>query len=289
MAEINKYQDTLKQYKTDLKDADITAKVQEIISKKMAENNTLDVYKKLYTCIDLTTLNTTDTKEDVWKFTEKVNDFEGSRPDIKNVAAICVYPNFAEVVKEALTAEDVKIACVSGGFPTSQTFSEVKIAETALAVANGADEIDIVLNLGLFLEENYEETCEEIDELKHACRNAHLKVILETGALKSASLIMKASVLALYSGADFLKTSTGKVYEGTTLEAAYVMCNAIKEYHNKTGRKVGFKASGGIATTEDAVKYYTIVKEVLGDEWCNNELFRIGASRLAQNLLDSIK
>ncbi len=287
MAEINKYQDTLKQYKTNLKDSDITAKVQEIISKKFAENNTQDVYKLLYTCIDLTTLNTTDTKEDVWKFTEKVNNFEGSRPDIKNVAAICVYPNFAEVVKEALTA-DVKIACVSGGFPTSQTFPEVKVAETALAVANGADEIDIVLNLGLFLEENYEETCEEIDELKHACRDAHLKVILETGALKTASLIMKASVLSLYSGADFLKTSTGKVYDGATLEAAYVMCSAIKEYYGKTGRRVGFKASGGIATTEDAVKYYTIVKEVLGSEWCNNELFRIGASRLATNLLDSI-
>lgn len=289
MAEVNKYQDTLKQYKTDLKDADIKAKVEDIVSKKFAENNIQDVYRKLYTYIDLTTLNTTDTKEDIWKFTEKVNDFEGSRPDIKNVAAICVYPNFAEVVKEALTAEDVKIACVSGSFPTSQTFPEVKIAETALAVANGADEIDIVLNLGLFLAENYEETCEEIDELKLACRHAHLKVILETGALKTASLIMKASILSLYSGADFLKTSTGKVYEGATLEAAYVMCTAIKEYYKKTGRKVGFKASGGISTTEDAVKYYTIVKEVLGDDWCNNKLFRIGASRLVTNLLDSIK
>lgn len=289
MAEVNKYQDTLKQYKTDLKDADIKAKVEDILSKKFAENNIQDVYRKLYTYIDLTTLNTTDTKEDIWKFTEKVNDFEGSRPDIKNVAAICVYPNFAEVVKEALTAEDVKIACVSGSFPTSQTFPEVKIAETALAVANGADEIDIVLNLGLFLAENYEETCEEIDELKLACRHAHLKVILETGALKTASLIMKASILSLYSGADFLKTSTGKVYEGATLEAAYVMCTAIKEYYKKTGRKVGFKASGGISNTEDAVKYYTIVKEVLGDDWCNNKLFRIGASRLVTNLLDSIK
>lgn len=289
MAEVNKYQDTLKQYKTDLKDADIKAKVEDIVSKKFAENNIQDVYRKLYTYIDLTTLNTTDTKEDIWKFTEKVNDFEGSRPDIKNVAAICVYPNFAEVVKEALTAEDVKIACVSGSFPASQTFPEVKIAETALAVANGADEIDIVLNLGLFLAENYEETCEEIDELKLACRHAHLKVILETGALKTASLIMKASILSLYSGADFLKTSTGKVYEGATLEAAYVMCTAIKEYYKKTGRKVGFKASGGISTTEDAVKYYTIVKEVLGDDWCNNKLFRIGASRLVTNLLDSIK
>ncbi|SHF55882.1 deoxyribose-phosphate aldolase [Dysgonomonas macrotermitis] len=289
MATTNKYQDVLKQYNTELKDADITARVQDIIAKKFAANNTTDVYKKLYTCIDLTTLNTTDTREDVWRFTEKVNAFEGTFPDISNVAAICVYPNFAETVKEALTAQNVKIACVSGGFPTSQTFPEVKVAETALAVANGADEIDIVLNLGLFLEENYEETCEEIDELKHACRDAHLKVILETGALKTASSIMKASVLSLYSGADFLKTSTGKVYEGATLEAAYVMCTAIKEYHAKTGRKVGFKASGGIATTEDAVKYYTVVKEVLGDGWCNNELFRIGASRLASNLLDSIK
>lgn len=289
MTSTNKYIDILNQYKTALKDEDIAAKVEEIISKKFAENNTVEVHKTLYSCIDLTTLNTTDTKEDVWKFTEKVNDFEGTYPDVNNVAAICVYPNFAEVVKEALTAQGVKIACVSGGFPSSQTFTEVKIAETALAVANGADEIDIVLNLGLFLDENYEELCEEIDEIKHACRDAHLKVILETGALKTASNIMKASVLSLYSGANFLKTSTGKVYEGASLEATYVMCTAIKEYAKKTGRKIGFKASGGIVTTEDAVKYYTVVKEVLGDEWCNNEYFRLGASRLANNLLDTIK
>lgn len=289
MTNTNKYIDILNQYKTALKDEDIKAKVQEILSDKFAENNTVEVYKTLYSCIDLTTLNTTDTKEEVWKFTEKVNDFDGTYPDVENVAAICVYPNFAEVVKEALTAQGVKIACVSGGFPSSQTFTEVKIAETALAVANGADEIDIVLNLGLFFEENYEELCEEVDEIKHTCRDAHLKVILETGALKSASNVMKASVLSLYSGADFLKTSTGKVYEGASLEAAYVMCSAIKEYAKKTGRKVGFKASGGIVSSEDAVKYYTIVKEVLGNEWCNNEYFRIGASRLANNLLDTIK
>lgn len=289
MAESNKYSDVLKQYNTKLNDEEISAKVQKIVAEKFEENNTQEVYKKLYTCIDLTTLNTTDTREDVWKFTEKVNDFEGTYPDIQNVAAICVYPNFAETVKEALTAQDVKIACVSGGFPTSQTFMEVKVAETALAVANGADEIDIVLNLGLFLEESYEELAEEISEIKHSCRDAHLKVILETGALKTASNIMKASVLSIYSGADFLKTSTGKVYEGATLEAAYVMCTAIKEYHKKTGTKIGFKASGGISTTEDAVKYYTLVKEVLGEEWCNSELFRIGASRLANNLLQSVK
>ena len=287
MAEVDKYRDTLQKYKTDIKDADITQKVNEIISKKFDQNNTKEVYKRIYSCIDLTSLNATDTREEIWNFTETVNDFEGSS-DVDNVAAICVFPNFVETVKEALTA-NVNIASVAGGFPSSQAFTEVKIAETGLAVASGADEIDIVLNLGYFLEENYEDVCEEIDEIKNACREAKLKVILETGALKSAKNIMKASILALYSGADFIKTSTGKVYEGATLEAAYVMCTAIKEYNQKTGNKAGFKASGGISTTEDAVKYYTIVKEVLGDEYLNKEYFRIGASRLANNLLESIK
>lgn len=287
MAEVDKYRDTLKKYKTDIKDADITQKVNEIISKKFDQNNTKEVYKRIYSCIDLTSLNATDTREEIWNFTETINDFEGSS-DVDNVAAICVFPNFVETVKEALTA-NVNIAAVAGGFPSSQTFTEVKIAETGLAVASGADEIDIVLNLGYFLEENYEDVCEEIDEIKNACREAKLKVILETGALKSAKNIMKASILALYSGADFIKTSTGKVYEGATLEAAYVMCTAIKEYNQKTGNKAGFKASGGISTTEDAVKYYTIVKEVLGDEYLNKEYFRIGASKLANNLLESIK
>lgn len=287
MAEINKYLDTLKKYNISVKDSDITNIVSEIITKKYAENNTKEVYKKIYSCIDLTSLNATDTRETIWKFTEAVNDFEGSS-DLDNVAAICVYPNFIPVVKEALTA-NVKIASVAGGFPASQTFTEVKIAETALAVAEGADEIDIVLNLGLFLEENYEELTEEIEEIKHTCRDAALKVILETGALKSASNIMKASILSLYSGADFLKTSTGKGYEGATLEAVYVMCQAIKQYDAKYGKKTGLKASGGIITTEDAVKIYTIVKEVLGESYLNKDLFRIGASRLAGNLLESLK
>ena len=287
MAEVNKYTDTLKKYQTNLKDSDITKKVNEIIAKKFAENNTKEVYKKIYSLIDLTSLNATDTRESIWNLTEGVNDFEGSS-DINNVAAICVYPNFVETVKEALTA-DVKIASVAGGFPSSQTFTEVKIAETALAVASGADEIDTVLNLGFFFDDNYEELAEELDEIKHACREAKLKVILETSALKTAENIMKASILSLYSGADFIKTSTGKVYEGATLEAAYVMCTAIKEYTSKNGRQAGFKASGGISTTEDAVKYYTIVKEVLGEEYLTSDYFRIGASSLAKNLLNDIK
>lgn len=288
MSSGNKYHEALSQYNTKLDDNEVAEKVAKIIAEKFAENNNKEVYKKLYSLIDLTTLNTTDSKESVWKFTESVNDFEGARPDMDNVAAICVFPNFAETVKEALTAENVKIACVAAGFPSSQTMLEVKIAETALAVSDGAEEIDIVLNLGYFLSENYEELSEEIQEIKHACRDARLKVILETGALKTAESIKKASILSLYSGADFLKTSTGKVYDGATLEAAYVMCSTLKEYYGKTGDKKGFKASGGISTTEDAVKYYTLVKEVLGEEWLSNEYFRIGASRLAKNLLDSI-
>ncbi len=288
MSSGNKYHEALSQYNTKLDDNEVAEKVAKIIAEKFAENNNKEVYKKLYSLIDLTTLNTTDSKESVWKFTESVNDFEGARPDMDNVAAICVFPNFAETVKEALTAENVKIACVAAGFPSSQTMLEVKIAETALAVSDGAEEIDIVLNLGYFLSENYEELSEEIQEIKHACRDARLKVILETGALKTAESIKKASILSLYSGADFLKTSTGKVYDGATLEAAYVMCSILKEYYGKTGDKKGFKASGGISTTEDAVKYYTLVKEVLGEEWLSNEYFRIGASRLAKNLLDSI-
>lgn len=284
----DKYHDAIAACGATSDDAKVKAAVEEIIAKHYDENNTPDVHKFLLNTIDLTTLNSTDTQQSVAAFTERVNAFDEEHPELPNVAAICVYPCFAPVVRSVLEVSKVDIACVSGGFPTSQTFPEVKIAETALAVEGGADEIDIVLNLGLFLDENYEDLCDEIQEIKHSCRHARLKVILETGALKSAENIKKASVLSLYSGADFLKTSTGKGYEGATLEAAYVMCSCIKDYYEKTGTMVGFKASGGVSTTEDAVKYYTIVKEVLGQEWLTNEYFRIGASRLANNLLSDI-
>ena len=183
----------------------------------------------------------------------------------------------------------VNIACVSGGFPSSQTFIEVKVAETALAIAEGADEIDIVISIGKFLSGDYEGMCEEIQELKEVCKERHLKVILETGALKSASNIKKASILSMYSGADFIKTSTGKQQPAATPEAAYVMCEAIKEYYQKTGIKIGFKPAGGINTVNDAIIYYTIVKELLGEEWLDNQLFRLGTSRLANLLLSDIK
>lgn len=286
--EPDKYLKALKNHPINLTDSEVSENVERIITEKFEENNNREVYKKLYAFIDLTTLNTTDTRESVWKFVEQVNSFEGSIPEVDNVAAICVYPNFAHTVKEALTA-DVKIACVSAGFPSSQTFAEVKVAETALAVADGADEIDVVLNVGLFLGEEYEELCEELSEIKEACRDATLKVILETGALKTGLLIHNAAILSLYSGADFLKTSTGKGFPGATLEAVWVMCHAIKSYYDKTGRKIGLKVSGGVSTTSDAVKYYTIVKELLGEEWCTPTLFRIGTSRLADTLLSEIQ
>ena len=222
------------------------------------------------------------------RFTERVNEFENEYPDIQNVAAICVYPNFAQIVRDTLEVEDTQIACVSGGFPSSQTFIEVKIAETAMAVMEGADEIDTVISLGKFLNEDYQGMCEEIQEIKDTCKGRHLKVILETGALKSASYIKKASILAMYSGADFIKTSTGKLQPAATPEAAYVMCKAIKEYYLETGNKTGFKPAGGINSVEDALMYYTIVKELLGAEWLTKDLFRLGTSRLANLLLSDI-
>lgn len=284
----SKYDEALAKYNTSLDDADVAAQVKAIIEQKVAENDTPEVKKFLFHCIDLTTLNTTDSDESVMRFTQNVNRFDEEFPDLKNVAAICVYPNFAEIVKDTLEVEDVKIACVSGGFPSSQTFTEVKVAETAMAVMDGADEIDIVISVGKFLVGDYESMCDEIQELKATCKDKHLKVILETGALRTASNIKKASILSMYAGADFIKTSTGKQQPAATPEAAYVMCQAIKEYYEETGNKIGFKPAGGINTVNDALVYYSIVKEVLGEEWLNNTLFRLGTSRLANLLLSDI-
>ena len=284
----DKYNQAINASKVTDDDAAVEAGVKKILDEHLAENMNKEVYTFLFNTIDLTTLKATDSPTSVARFTEAVNDFEERFPSLPNVAAICVYPNFAAVVRTVLEVSGVRIACVSGAFPSSQSFEEVKIAETSLAVANGADEIDIVLNVGNFLDGDYESVCEEIEEQKEAVRDGHLKVILETGALKTARNIKKASILSLYSNADFLKTSTGKEYPGASLEAAYVMMMCIKEYYQKTGRMVGFKAAGGVATTEDAVKYYTLAKEILGEQWLTNDYFRLGASRLANNLLSDI-
>lgn len=284
----SKYDIALGKYETNLDDDKIARETAVLIEKHLSENDTAEVKKFLFHCIDLTTLKCTDSEQSVMKFTKKVNEFDDKYPDLDNVAAICVYPNMAEIVNDTLEADHVNIACVSGGFPSSQTFTEVKVAETAMALHAGADEIDIVIPVGKFLEGDYEGMCDEIEELKEVCGDKHLKVILETGALKTASNIKKASILSMYSGADFIKTSTGKENPAATPEAAYVMCNAIKEYHRETGRKIGFKPAGGINTVKDALTYYTIVKEVLGKEWLNNQLFRLGTSRLANLLLSDI-
>ena len=284
----SKYELALSKYNTHLHDDEIMMKVDQLIEKHLGENNNIDVKKEIFHCIDLTTLKCTDSEESVMKFTEKVNEFVDKYPDLENVAAICVYPNMAEIVSDSLEADNVKIACVSGGFPSSQTFMEVKIAETAMAIHAGAEEIDIVMPVGKFLCGDYEGMCDEIGELKDVCGEKTLKVILETGALRTASNIKKAAILAMYAGADFIKTSTGKETISATPEAALVMCEAIKEYYKETGRKVGFKAAGGIDSVKKALAYYTIVKEVLGEEWLNNGLFRIGTSRLTNLLLSDI-
>ncbi|MDE6267436.1 MAG: deoxyribose-phosphate aldolase [Muribaculaceae bacterium] len=284
----DKYIDAIQASNVTTNDEEVKMAVEKILNEHLEENMNANVWEFLFNTIDLTTLKSTDSPVSVSNFVERVNAFDEEFPQYKNVAAICVYPNFAQVVSTVLDVSKVNVACVSGCFPSSQSFIEVKVAETALAVDGGADEIDIVLNLGNFFDGDYEEVCDEIIELKSAARDCRLKVILETGALRTAENIRNASVLSLYSGADFLKTSTGKEYPGATPEAAYVMAQCIKEYYEKTGNMVGFKASGGVATTRDAVVYYTIIKEVLGEKWLTNEYFRLGASRLANNLLSDM-
>lgn len=286
--EESKYQYILDEYSTAPTEEEVARAIKKITEEKVGKNRNKEALKTIYSCLDLTSLKCTDNAESILTLTEEVNNFEEKYPDLKNVAAICVYPNFANIVSQSLEAESVEVACVSGGFPSSQTFSEVKIAETALALQEGATEIDIVLSIGKFLSGDYESLCDEIQELKDLCGDRTLKVILETGILRSAENIRKAAILSMYSGADFIKTSTGKEAVGATPEAAYIMCRTIKEYHAKTGRKIGFKAAGGISTIDDALLYYTIVEETLGKEWLDSKLFRIGTSRLAATLLNEI-
>ena len=285
----SKYDEALEKYDTSLNDREVLEAVQKIIAEKVHENDTADVKKFLFGSIELTTLKTTDSDVSVMAFTEKVNQFDQQYPDIPHVATICVYPCFAEVVKDTLEVEGVNIACVSGSFPSSQALLEVKTIETALAIKDGADEIDMVMPVGKFLQGDYEGVSDEIQEMKAVCGDHALKVILETGDLVTASNIKKASILAMYAGADYIKTSTGKEKISATPEAAYVMCQAIKEYYDETGIQIGFKPAGGINTVMDAITYYTIVKEVLGEKWLTNKWLRLGTSRLANLLLSEIE
>ena len=290
MAELSKYEQALAKYNCELDDQQIAEAVKKIIAEKVHENDTLEVKKFLFGSIELTTLKTTDSDESVMAFTERVNQFDQQYAELPHVATICVYPCFAKVVHDTLEVDGVEIACVSGSFPSSQALIEVKVAETALAVKDGATEIDIVMPVGKFLSGDYETMCEDIHELKETCgENVAMKVILETGCLKTASNIKKASILSMYAGADYIKTSTGKEKISATPEAAYVMCQAIKEYYDETGIQIGFKPAGGINSVMDAMIYYTIVKEVLGEKWLTNKWFRLGTSRLANLLLSEIE
>ncbi|HPV16380.1 MAG TPA: deoxyribose-phosphate aldolase [Bacteroidales bacterium] len=238
--------------------------------------------------IDLTSLNPTDNKSNILQLTGKVNSFSGRFSNIPNVAAICVYPNFVSFVKEKLTAKNVRIASVAGGFPSSQTFRMLKVSECKMAVGTGADEIDIVMPVGAFFGKDFKQVAEEISEIKEAIGDKLLKVIIESGLLANYESIFKASMIAMDAGADFIKTSTGKTPVSATPEAAYIMCRAIGHFYDETGIKVGFKAAGGITTTADAITYLNIVKNVIGEAWLSNSLFRIGASRLANNILADI-
>ena len=238
--------------------------------------------------IDFTSLNTSDNKSKILHLTGKVNSFHGKYDNIPNVAAICVFPNYVQVVKEKLTARNVQIASVAGGFPHSQTFRSLKVTECKMAVEAGADEIDIVIPVGAFLGNDFAAVADEIREIKEAIGDKLLKVIVESGLLGSHEDIFKASMVAMDAGADFIKTSTGKVSISATPDAAFVMCRAISVFYAETGIRVGFKAAGGIVSTADSVVYFNIVKNVLGNEWINNKLFRLGSSKLPNNILSSI-
>lgn len=288
LADSNRFSEAIMKFELNETEQEIEKTVESIRKDSAKHLNDKEVLKTILSCIDLTSLKPDDSDESILKFVEKVNDFADKNPDLPAVAALCVYPCYAGLVNESLEADNIKIACVSGGFPSSQTFTEVKIAETSLALHDGADEIDIVQPSGRIMSGEFEYVTDETAELKSLCGDKILKVIIETGALKSAVNINVASVLAMYSGADFIKTSTGKEVQGATPMAAYVMCKAIKKYASETGRKVGFKAAGGIRTVQDAVLYYTIVEKVLGKEWLNNTLFRIGASSLVDNLIEAL-
>ena len=253
--------------------------------------------KTCFSLMDLTTLHTNDTPASVRKLVAKVNGLQKSFPDYPLPASICVFPNFASIVAEERSDRSLHVTTVAGCFPSSQSYLEVKVRECELAAENGADEIDIVLALNSFLAGDYEAAGDEIKAMREAIdaigarqgRQIVLKVILETGLLVTPENIATASFLAMESGADFIKTSTGKVEVNATPMAAFVMCESILAFYRATGRKVGFKAAGGISNAKDAMCYYSIVQTVLGKEWLCKDLFRLGVSRLGNSLMSAIE
>lgn len=288
IVEKSEYDQALEKYNLNITDEEVKAAVKKIIAEKVSENDNLEVKKFLLGSVELTTLSTTDTEEKVLAMIEKVNRFDSEYPDLPHVAAVCAYPCFTKLMADSLEVDGVEITNVTGNFPSSQTFLEVKTIETALAIKDGATNIDIVMPVGKFLSGDYEGVCDTIGELKQTCGDVPMKVILETGDLRNARDIKTASLLSMYAGADYLKTSTGKEKVSATPESVYIMCQAIKEYYDKTGIQIGLKPAGAINTVMDAVIYYTIVKEVLGEKWLTNYWFRMGTSRLTNLLLSEI-
>ena len=288
MPQKSKIEEALGKYNLEITDEEVKEAVKKIIAEKVPQNDTPEVKRFMFGSIELTTLTTQDSAESVLQLVEKVNKFANEYPQIPHVATVVTYPRFTKLVSESLEVEGVIPTCVSGAFPSSQALIEVKTVETGLAIRDGAENVDIVMHVGEFLSGDYETVCDEIQQQKETCGEVPMKVILETGDLGSCANIKKASLLAMYSGADYIKTSTGKEKISATPEAAYVMCQAIKEYYDETGVMVGFKPAGGINSVMDALIYYTIVKELLGEKWLTNELFRLGTSRLANLLLSEL-
>ena len=284
----SKIEEALGKYNLEITDEEVKEAVKKIIAEKVPQNDTPEVKRFMFGSIELTTLTTQDSAESVLQLVEKVNKFDSEYPQMPHVATVVTYPRFTKIVSESLEVEGVIPTCVSGAFPSSQALIEVKTVETGLAIRDGARNVDIVMHVGEFLSGDYETVCDEIQQQKETCGEVPMKVILETGDLGSCANIKKASLLAMYSGADYIKTSTGKEKISATPEAAYVMCQAIKEYYDETGIMVGFKPAGGINSVMDALIYYTIVKELLGEKWLTNELFRLGTSRLANLLLSEL-
>ena len=288
MHQKSKIEEALGKYNLEISDEEVKEAVKKIIAEKVPQNDTPEVKRFMFGSIELTTLTTQDSAESVLQLVEKVNKFANEYPQMPHVATVVTYPRFTKLVSESLEVEGVIPTCVSGAFPSSQALIEVKTVETGLAIRDGAENVDIVMHVGEFLSGDYETVCDEIQQQKETCGEVPMKVILETGDLGSCDNIKKASLLAMYSGADYIKTSTGKEKISATPEAAYVMCQAIKEYYDETGVMVGFKPAGGINSVMDALIYYTIVKELLGEKWLTNELFRLGTSRLANLLLSEL-
>ncbi len=277
----------LEKYSRIISDDEIQKNVNEA-KKTAVDLRNKENLKLCFNCIDLTSLNSSDTFDKIENLALKVNDFKNEFKEMPNVAAICIYPKFIETVTKNLKNTEVRIASVTGGFPSSQTFLEIKTQETRLCVQRNADEVDMVISVGEFLGKNYPYIYHEIKKIRKAAGKASLKVILESGTLQNPEQIYNAAIIAMDAGADFIKTSTGKEKTGATFEAAYVMCSAIKDYSEENNKKIGFKPAGGISSAQEALTYLAIVKNILGDDWLNNKYFRFGASRLANKLLSEI-